>query len=327
MAAKSTNQTNTVQRMAEAAGNFLASLDEAGRQKAVIDFADSTERKNWHYIPRERAGLPLKEMDERQRELAHALVATGVSTSGYEKVSKIISLEPILAELEGAGRRFQRDPELYYVSIFGEPGGDEPWGWRFEGHHVSLNHTVVEGRLGTTPLFFGSNPAEVRHGEQTGLRALREEEDLGRQLLHELDGEQKAVAIVSAEAPRDILTTNVPHVRGEVEPEGLGSADMSVTQRQILDALIEVYVRRLPEAVAEAEWARLGAAYLRAAHFAWAGAEEREGPHYYRVQGPSFLAEYDNTQNDANHIHAVWRDLNNDFGEDLLRRHYRQNHR
>ena len=229
--------------------------------------------------------------------------------------------------MEGAGRRFQRDPELYYVSIFGEPGGDAPWGWRFEGHHVSLNHTIVEGRLGTTPLFFGSNPAEVRHGEQTGLRALREEEDLGRQLLHELDGEQKAVAIVSAEAPRDILTTNVPHVRGEVEPEGLGSADMSAAQRQILDALIEVYVRRLPEAVAEAEWARLGAAYLRAAHFAWAGAEERGGPHYYRVQGPSFLAEYDNTQNDANHIHAVWRDLNNDFGEDLLKLHYRQNHR
>ena len=321
------DQANTVQRMAEAASNFLASLDEAGRQKAGIDFADSTERKNWHYIPRERAGLPLKEMDERQRVLALALVATGVSASGYEKVSTIISLEPILAELEGAGRRFQRDPELYYVSIFGEPGGDAPWGWRFEGHHVSLNHTVVEGRLGSTPLFFGSNPAEVRHGEQTGLRALRAEEDLGRQLLHELDGEQKAVAIVSAEAPRDILTTNVPHVRGEVEPEGLGSADMSTAQRQVLDALIEVYVRRLPEAVAEAEWARLGAAYLRAAHFAWAGAEERGGPHYYRVQGPSFLAEYDNTQNDANHIHAVWRDLNNDFGEDLLRRHYRQNHR
>ena len=223
MAATSTNQANTVQRMAEAASNFLAALDAAGQQKAVIDFADRTERENWHYVPRERAGLPLKEMDARQRELAHALVATGVSASGYEKVSTIISLEPILAELEGAGRRFQRDPELYYVSIFGVPGEDAPWGWRFEGHHVSLNYTIVEGRmLGSTPLFFGSNPAEVRHGEQTGLRALREEEDLGRQLLHELDGEQKAVAIVSAEAPGDILTTNVPHVRGEVEPEGLG---------------------------------------------------------------------------------------------------------
>ena len=321
------DQANTVQRMAEAAGNLLASLDAAGRQKAVLDFADRTERENWHYVPRERAGLPLKEMDEHQRVLAHALVATGVSASGYEKVSTIISLESILAELEGAGRRFERDPERYYVSIFGEPGGDAPWGWRFEGHHVSLNHTVVEGRmLGSTPLFFGSNPAEVRHGAQTGLRALREEEDLGRQLLRELDGEQKAVAVVSAEAPGDILTTNAPHVRDEIAPKGLGRADMSAAQGQVLDALIEVYVQRLPEAVAEAEWTRLKAADLPAAHFAWAGAEERGGPHYYRVQGPSFLAEYDNTQNDANHIHAVWRDLHNDFGEDLLRRHYRQSH-
>lgn len=321
------DQANTVQRMAEAAGNLLASLDAAGRQKAVLDFADRAERENWHYVPRERAGLPLKEMDEHQRVLAHALVATGVSASGYEKVSTIISLEPILAELEGAGRRFERDPERYYVSIFGEPGGDAPWGWRFEGHHVSLNHTIVEGRmLGSTPLFFGSNPAEVRHGAQTGLRALREEEDLGRQLLRELDGEQKAVAVVSAEAPGDILTTNAPHVRDEIAPKGLGRADMSAAQGQVLDALIEVYVQRLPEAVAEAEWARLKAADLPAAHFAWAGAEERGGPHYYRVQGPSFLAEYDNTQNDANHIHAVWRDLHNDFGEDLLRRHYRQSH-
>ena len=327
MAAKSTNQTDSIQRMAEAASNFLAALDAAGRQKAVIDFADSTERKNWHYVPRERKGLPLKEMNGQQRELAHALVATGVSTSGYEKVSTIIALEPILAELEGAGRRFRRDPELYYVSIFGKPGGDGPWGWRFEGHHVSLNHTVVQGRmLGSTPLFFGSNPAEVRHGEQAGLRALREEEDLGRQLLHELDGEQKTMAIVSAEAPRDILTTNAPHVRDALAPEGLGSADMSAAQREILHALIEVYVRRLPEAVAEAEWARLGEGHLQTAHFAWAGTEERGGPHYYRVQGASFLAEYDNTQNDANHIHAVWRDLHNDFGEDMLRQHYRQNH-
>ena len=321
------DQANTVQRMAEAAGNLLASLDAADRQKAVIDFADRAERENWHYVPRERAGLPLKEMDEHQRALAHALVATGVSASGYEKVSTIISLEPVLAELEGVGRRFERDPERYYVSIFGEPGGDAPWGWRFEGHHVSLNHTVVEGRmLGSTPLFFGSNPAEVRHGAQTGLRALREEEDLGRQLLRELDGAQKAVAVVSAEAPGDILTTNAPHVRDEIAPKGLGRADMSTAQGQVLDALIEVYVQRLPEAVAEAEWTRLKAADLPAAHFAWAGAEERGGPHYYRVQGPSFLAEYDNTQNDANHIHAVWRDLHNDFGEDLLRRHYRQSH-
>lgn len=321
------DQADTVGHMAEAASNFLAGLDATGQQKAVIDFADTVERENWHYIPRDRAGLPLKEMDEKQRQLAHALVATGVSAQGYEKLSTIMSLEPILAELEGGGRRFPRDPELYYVSVFGEPGTDAPWGWRFEGHHISLNYTLVKGRmLGPTPLFFGSNPGEVRHGEQTGLRALKEEEDLGRQLLHALDGEQKTVAIVDEQAPDDIITTNVPYVRGEVQPEGLGSQDMNAAQREILYALVETYVKRLPEAVAEAEWARLVGADLQAARFAWAGAEERGGPHYYRVLGPSFLAEYDNTQNDANHIHAVWRDLSNDFGEDILRRHYKEGH-
>ncbi|MBT5325954.1 MAG: DUF3500 domain-containing protein [Gemmatimonadetes bacterium] len=321
------DQADTVGHMAEAASNFLAGLDATGQQKALIDFADTVERENWHYIPRDRAGLPLKEMDEKQQQLAHALVATGVSAQGYEKLSTIMSLEPILAELEGGGRRFPRDPELYYVSVFGEPGTDAPWGWRFEGHHISLNYTLVKGRmLGPTPLFFGSNPGEVRHGEQTGLRALKEEEDLGRQLLHALDGEQKTVAIVDEQAPDDIITTNVPYVRGEVQPEGLGSQEMNAAQREILYALVETYVKRLPEAVAEAEWARLVGADLQAAHFAWAGAEERGGPHYYRVLGPSFLAEYDNTQNDANHIHAVWRDLSNDFGEDILRRHYKEGH-
>jgi len=321
------DQADTVGHMAEAASNFLAGLDATGQQKALIDFADTVERENWHYIPRDRAGLPLKEMDEKQQQLAHALVATGVSAQGYEKLSTIMSLEPILAELEGGGRRFPRDPELYYVSVFGEPGTGAPWGWRFEGHHISLNYTLVKGRmLGPTPLFFGSNPGEVRHGEQTGLRALKEEEDLGRQLLHALDGEQKTVAIVDEQAPDDIITTNVPYVRGEVQPEGLGSQEMNAAQREILYALVETYVKRLPEAVAEAEWARLVGADLQAAHFAWAGAEERGGPHYYRVLGPSFLAEYDNTQNDANHIHAVWRDLSNDFGEDILRRHYKEGH-
>ena len=321
------DQADTVGRMAKAASNFLAGLDAKGQQQAVIDFADTVERENWHYIPRDRAGLPLKEMDEKQRQLAHALVATGVSAQGYEKLSTIISLEPILAELEGGGRRFPRDPELYYVSVFGEPGTDAPWGWRFEGHHISLNYTLGKGRmLGPTPLFFGSNPGEVRHGEQTGLRVLKEEEDLGRQLLHALDGEQKTVAIVDEQAPDDIITTNVPYVRGEVQPEGLGSQDMNAAQREILSALVETYVKRLPEAVAKAEWARLAEADLQAARFAWAGAEERGWPHYYRVLGPSFLAEYDNTQNDANHIHAVWRDLSNDFGEDILRRHYREGH-
>jgi hypothetical protein len=321
------SQIDTAKRMSNAAGGFLQALDAGQQQKAQLDFSGTTERKNWHYIPRDRAGLSVKEMDAKQRQLAHALVATGVSSTGYEKVKKIMSLEDVLAEIEGEERRFIRDPELYYLSIFGTPAGDEPWGWRFEGHHISLNYTVVAGELvGPTPLFFGSNPGQVRHGAQEGLRALKEEEDLGRQLLHELDGTQQSQAIISVDAPADILTTNVPHIGDEVSPEGLAGADMSESQRQILRALVEVYVGRLPETYAAAEMERIAKADLGKAYFAWAGVAEVGGPHYYRVQGPMYVAEYDNTQNDANHIHAVWRDLQKDFGEDVLRDHLRQGH-
>ena len=319
--------SDVAKRMADAAGAFLQvpAADQQG--KAQLDFADETERTNWHYIPRDRQGLPIKEMDERQRGLAHELVATGVSARGYDKVRTIMSLEDVLAEVEGAGRRFPRDPALYYLSVFGDPGGDSPWGWRFEGHHISLNYTIVDGQVaGPTPLFFGSNPAQVRHGEREGLRALQEEEDLGRQLLHELDGTQRERAIITAEAPGDILTTNVPRVGDEVRPEGLAGADMSDSQRQVLRALVETYVGRLPEACAQDALQRIEQADWGQAHFAWAGSEEVGGPHYYRVQGSIYLAEYDNTQNDANHIHAVWRDLERDFGEDALRRHLRQGH-
>lgn len=320
-------EAETAKRMAEAALAFLAALDPGQRAKACMDFADETLRQDWHYIPRERAGLPLKEMDARQRTLAHQLVATGLSAAGYTKAQTIIALEPILHQLEGAARRFPRDPELYYLSIFGTPGGETPWSWRFEGHHISLNYTLVAGSMvGPTPTFFGANPAQVRHGEHAGLRALEEEEDLGRQLVKELDGTQRQVALISAEAPSDILTRNLPRVGDEVKPEGLAGAGMSASQRQVLKALVEVYVQRLPEELARVEWGKFERADLGAVRFAWAGGLERGQPHYYRVQGPAFLVEYDNTQNDANHIHAVWRDLENDFGADLLRRHYQQSH-
>ena len=321
------NQTDTVKRMAEAASAFLTALKDDQGAKARLDFGDTGERENWHYIPRERAGLALKEMDGGQRELAHALVATGVSAASYEKTKTIMGLEQVLAETEGTDRQFPRDSELYYLSVFGEPGEDEPWGWRFEGHHISLNFALVDGSMvGPTPVFFGANPAEVRHGAQEGTRALKDEEEVARELLAALDGEQKRQAVIAAEAPDDILTRAAPHVADEVQPEGLAGADMSAAQRQILQALVEVYVNRLPEEVAVAERARVERADLNQSHFAWAGPQERGKGHYYRVLGKTYLAEYDNTQNDANHIHAVWRDLENDFAEDLLRRHYRQAH-
>jgi hypothetical protein len=317
----------TARRMADAAQALFETLNASQRGKIRIDFADAEQRTNWHYVPRDRAGLPLQEMDPRQRELALALVATGLSSAAQQKAQTIMSLESVLAVIEGPDRSHARDPELYYVTLFGNVGADTVWGWRFEGHHISLNNTIVNGtELSAAPLFFGSNPAHVRHGEQQGLRALKEEEDLGRELLTQLDGEQKRTAIIAAEAPADILTTNVVRVGDEAPPAGLTADSMTASQRQLLEALVRVYIERLPEAVADVELARLQPAEMMAARFAWAGAEERGGPHYYRVQSTTFLAEYDNTQNDANHIHAVWRDLTNDFGDDLLRRHYRQDH-
>ena len=320
-----TTTTDIAGRMAAAAEALLVTLDDGQKGRICLDFADGTERTNWHYIPRERAGLSLQQMRPEQQQLALALMATGLSSAGQKKAATIMRLEPILASIEGPDRSHPRDPELYYLSIFGDLTGST-WGWRFEGHHISLNNTIVQGELAAAPLFFGSNPAHVRHGEYEALRALKEEEDLGRDLLSQLDGEQKRIAIVATEAPSDILTTNVVRVGDEAPAAGLSAAAMTDSQRQLLEALVQIYVGRLPEAMAQAELARLQATDLATAQFAWAGAEERGGPHYYRVQSASFLAEYDNTQNDANHVHAVWRDLTNDFGEDLLRRHYLQSH-
>ena len=321
-----TTAADTARCMADAARALVEALDEGQRNKMAVDFDDAAERTNWHYVPRERAGLALKDMDGPQRQLALALMATGLGPAARQKAATIMSLESVLADLEGPGRSHPRDPELYYVTVFGDIGS-VVWGWRIEGHHISLNNTIVNGdEVCSAPLFFGSNPAHVRHGAQQGLRALEQEEDLGRQLLSELDGDQRRVAIIAAEAPPDILTTNVVRVGDEVPPAGLTSADMTASQQQTLEALVRVYVERLPEALAEAELARLRSADLAVSRFAWAGVEQPGGPHYYRVQSARYLAEYDNTQNDANHIHAVWRDLTNDFADDLLRRHYRQSH-
>ena len=317
---------DTAKRMADTATAFLASLRSDQKAKAQQTFDDESKRHDWHYVPRERLGLPLKEMESHQRNKAFALVDTGLGEQACNKARTIISLEPILAESEGTGRRFPRDPELYHLVIFGTPG-DSTWSWRFEGHHISINYTIVNNTLvAPTPVFFGSNPAQVRHGSKEGLRALKEEEDFGRDLLASLDGEQKKVAIISAEAPQDMLTRNVPKVTDEVKIEGLQLKNMTASQRDLATALIDVYVTRLPEPIAIAQRKNLVSTSRDTAAFAWAGGVNRGDGHYYRVLGTTFLAEYDCTQNNANHIHAVWRDLTNDFGSDILKQHYQKNH-
>jgi len=307
--------------MAEAANKFLSSLRPEQKAKATLDFADEN-RRDWTVVPRDRKGVPLKDLDENQRNLAMELMKTGLGASGYQKATTIMSLESVLAQLEGPNRRFPRDPELYYFSIFGTPSPKAPWGWRIEGHHISLHFTIVKGEmLSNTPLAFGANPAEVREGERKGLRALASEEDKGRDLILALDEKQRAVAIFDQKAPSDILT--LAKIKADpLKPEGIPAGQMNDQQQALLGKLIDEYLARMPQDVAEERSKKMRDAGFDKIYFGWAGGVNKGDPHYYRVQSPAFLIEYDNTQNNANHIHSVWRDFNGDFGEDLLREHY-----
>ena len=319
MTNNSTQMHPATREMAQAATHFLASLTPQQQAKITFDFSD-IERTNWGYVPRSRAGLSLKELTPEQRLLAHALLSSGLSQRGYSKAVAIMSLESVLAELE-QGRGPVRDPELYYLSIFGQPGGDEPWGWRVEGHHLSLNFSSA-GHFtpSVTPSFFGSNPGEVRHGPRIGTRVLAGEEDLARQLVHSLDDGQRRQAIVLDEAPHDIL--NLPGRGLQTAPEGLALGQMTEEQGALLVQLIREYLGRHRADIADDDWAKIQNAGLENVCFAWAGSIEYSMPHYYRVQGATFVLELDNTQNNGNHVHSVWRDAENDFGVDLLRQHY-----
>jgi hypothetical protein len=308
--------------MADAARNFLATLSEEQRGKAVFELK-SNERLNWHFIPRDRKGLPIKEMAGEQRALANALLSTGLSNRGYFKANTIMSLEQILRDME-KGKGPLRDPERYFFSIFGTPEAHGTWGWRVEGHHLSLNFTISGEDVSVTPSFMGTNPAEVREGARKGLRVLGVEEDLGRNLVKSLDAEQLKVAIYTNTAPGEIITgaDRKAHV---LDPKGIPMARLKNDQQKMLLDIVHEFVNRARGEVADKEFAEISKAPGEI-YFAWAGPTERGKGHYYRVQGPGFLIEYDNTQNNANHVHAVWRDLKDDFGEDILRKHYDESH-
>jgi len=321
LAAVSVRAHPAAEEMAAAANKLLASLDAAQKAKAQFDFK-ADDRLDWHYIPKDRKGLTLREMSAEQRQLVHALLRTGYSDHGYAKATNVISLEPVLQELEGTGRRFPRDAGLYHVFIFGTPEAKGTWGWRFEGHHLSANFTIIKGEyFGSTPSFFGSNPAEIRQGPRKGLRALAGEEDRARELIKSLDAEQRKAAIFDATAPKEIFTEAKRQVQ-PLENAGITAAKLSAAQRGLLVKLIEEYVRRVRPELASDDLKKINQAGVEKIQFAWAGGIEKGEGHYYRVQGPTFLLEYDNTQNNNNHVHAVWRDFANDFGEDLLRKHY-----
>jgi uncharacterized protein DUF3500 len=319
-------------QMASTGTAFLASLNATQKTQATFPF-QGDERLRWHFIPTEmfpRKGLTIKEMTEPQRKAAHGLLKTGLSQRGYMTATAIMELENILGAIEAARRQsgaraeaFNRDPERYFFSIFGTPSTSGTWGWRVEGHHVSLQFTVVNGTLvAASPSFFGSNPAEVRDGPRKGLRILGAEEDAARALLGALDATQRTKAVTTAVAPNDILTM----AKTDIEPlaaAGITADAMTAAQRDLLTKLIDVYAGYMAPDIAEDRLARLKKAGVEKISFAWAGPLERGQKHYYRVQGPTFLIEYDNTQDDGNHIHSVWRDFAGDFGRDLLREHLR----
>ncbi len=374
-------------RMATAAAAWLDALDQAQRAAATgaapsagpgSDTGSDTERERWFYTPTDHGGLPLDAQRPAQQQLAHQLVAAGLSAAGYVTVAAIIGLENVLDYAEGWsadwGRERGRDPGLYYLRVFGEPGGTAPWGWRFGGHHVSLNNLIVGGAVrSTTPCFLGANPASSPLLGPAPLRPLGGAEDLARELVCSLDPERAARATLLDRAPQDIIGGNRAHIAdgdqmiylrdlwrrpftepelaervasidaaGEAEsgygpddhkrlaltsiPKGLPATELGAGQRETLRALLGTYLGRVPDGLSP--WPDYDDdATLDAVHLAWAGTTAAGGPHYYRLQGPRLLIEYDNAQNRANHAHAVWRDPEADFGHDALAAHRAAYHR
>ena len=306
--------------MEAAAARFVSSLEPVQKGKAVLPY-DSPQRVGWHFVPLEsRKGLPLKEMTDEQRSAAHALLRAALSEAGYKKTTSIMGLENLLKVLEGEGRRWPRDEMLYYWTVFGDPAQGR-WGLSVEGHHLSLNFAAEGGRIvASTPQFMGANPAEVRTdgaGVEKGTRILKAEEELAFDLLASLDGDRRAKAIVDKAIPKEIRAA------GEAKPPsepatGLPAGEMTESQRVILDKLIETYAAAMPADVARGRLDAIKKAGADDVRFAWLGAEKPGVGHGYRVQGPTFLIEFVNSQpdaegNPANHIHSVWRDLGNDF--------------
>jgi hypothetical protein len=321
--------------MADAANAFLNSLWPD--QKAKVSYAfDDDERLSWHFVPtgvnykpgdRElRKGMPFGAMQPFQRELATTLLVAGLSQQGVIKAQTIMSLEQVLLLLEAAKPANRRDPDNYFITIFGTPSAKGTWGYRIEGHHLAQNYTIVDGKVSDSPSFFGSNPAEVRVGPRKGLRVLALEDDYGYDMIEALDKTQQEVAVVDKTALKDIITGAARKAALNGAPNGLSAAKMTAAQYDKLMTIVELYASNVPQAMAERRMELARKQPKAATYFAWTGAVERGGLHYYRVQTPAFLIEMDCTQDQGNHIHSVWRDYENDFGLDLLKAHYSASH-
>jgi hypothetical protein len=308
---------------------WLDGLDESQRAAAVFPF-ETHERFVWAYTPGPRKGLALRDMRPAQRSATSAVVAAASSSRTAGEIAAIIALESVLGQLEQAGGRsgwLRRDPELYWFAVFGAPGSPQPWSWRIGGHHIAIHVTVADKRvIGTTPSFLGANPAIIPNGPGAGAKTLPGEEDLARTLLAELTPIERDVAVVEGVAPADILTGTGRAADVRSVPVGIRHADLGGPRQAALERLVRHYVDRVRPEVADPAWEKIAADGLGDATFAWAGSDAPGQGHYYAIRGPTFVIEYDNTQNGANHIHAVWRDLENDWGEDVLANHVATGH-
>jgi hypothetical protein len=363
MDSRPTEVTPSGRVMREAVLDLMERLpgDVAGSLR--FDFDDAA-RVDWAYYPKEAVGaafhgVALADVDPTLQRRIHRVVETGLSGHAYGRASVIRAFETVLDAREGHRDALVRDSLRYYLAVFGEPAETGTWGWRFEGHHLSINHTIVDDEVvASTPIFFGSNPAEIRRGTTPVVRPCGEEEDAARELIGALDAERRSTAIISEEAPIDILVADSsfvpptvrpgdpPHpieqFQRELEampaatrehltidrgaPRGIRYDQLHAAEQSAFDQLIDVYLTRIPDDLAAVELGRIDAAGREHLHFAWAGTTRRRGPHYYRIQGPDLLVEYDCVQNDADHIHAVWRRPDSDFGGDALRSHLRVTH-
>ncbi|MEO6527951.1 MAG: DUF3500 domain-containing protein [Gemmatimonadaceae bacterium] len=306
---------------------LMSAIPDSVRAAATFSF-DTTERLNWFYVPLDRQGLLLSRMTPAARSLVDTLLHSGLSASGFATAKTIMRHEAILNAIEAAGpasgRRFVRDSNKYYLSVFGSPDASDVWGWRVEGHHLSVNYTGVGAAAQVvSPLFMGANPARVLSGPNAGLRILAAEEDVARALVTMLDAKRRAVAVFSDTAFVEVETRNDPKAR-PLSMEGLRAADMSSAERAQLRTLLDVYANRMSAAARTHAMRDIQDGGFDALRFAWAGSTAVGQAHYYRIHGPTILIEYDNQQTNANHIHTVWRDLRHDFGGDLLATHYKQ---
>lgn len=309
-------------KMARAARHFLDTLNDEQRSQAMFPF-DHPERYNWHFVPLQdqnrkptRKGLSLEAMSTRQRNAALELVRSGLSLDGFRRATTIMSLEEILREQEKGGT-LVRDPDWYFFTIFGEPGATSRWGWRVEGHHLSLNFTIENGQVvAATPMFLGANPATVMEGPRKGLRVLAASEDLARDLFRSLNEEQRKAAFMTRHFPEVKAQNRLPEVG---PPVGLPGSQMTAAQKETLLELLKAYLSSMPPDFAAEELRKILDKGLEAVHFAWSGGTDPGQERTYRIQGPTFLIEFlnvqpDSARNPANHIHSCWRSLSNDFG-------------